>query len=119
VKGRALELIVGFVLVLAFWGLGELLSNLLRLPVPGSIVGMLLLTAALRWGLITLPRVQLATDLLIRYMALFFVPPGVAFLLYLDLLRDEWLALVVGAVVGTVIVLLAVGVLQQRLERDD
>ncbi len=110
--------IVGFAVLLAFWGAGEVLSRLLWIPVPGSVIGMILLTTALHLRALRPERVRVASEVMIRYMALFFVPPGVAVVLYLDLLGDHWLALVVGGVVGTLAVLLTVGLIQQRMERD-
>jgi holin-like protein len=116
---QAIALARGFLILLGCWGAGELVSRSLSLPVPGSVLGMLLLAAGLRTRLLRLAWVQGAAELMIRYMALFFVPPGVAVILYLELMREEWLALVAGSVASTLAVLLTVGVLQQRLELDD
>jgi holin-like protein len=49
-------------------------------------------------------------------MALLFVPPGVGLMLQYDLLRREWLPIVVASAASTLAVLLLVGRLQQRLE---
>ncbi|MEX1184713.1 MAG: CidA/LrgA family protein [Gemmatimonadota bacterium] len=114
-----LRLAPGFALLLLFWSAGELISRRVGLPVPGSVLGMALLAAALRLRVVPLRMVEPAAALLIRRMALFFVPPGVAILLYLDVLRSEWLALLLATVVGTVGVLLTVGLLQKRLDGHD
>jgi holin-like protein len=97
---------------------GRFASAALTLPVPGSVIGMLLLAATLRIGIIRLPHVRPATDPLLRYMALFFVPPGVGIILYFDLLAREWLPIVAATVLSTAAVLGTVGLVQQRLEKD-
>jgi holin-like protein len=115
---RFLNLAGGFALILLFWVLGEALAAWAALPVPGSVLGMLLLTAALRLRIVLVPAVRPAAEVLVRYMALFFVPPGVGVLLYLELLRAEWLALALASLAGLLAVLFTVGLLQQRLEGD-
>ena len=112
-----MTLLVGMAVLLAFWAAGEGLAWAARLPLPGSVAGMLLLAGVLRLGWLPVERVRPAAELLIRYMGLLFVPPGVGLLLYFDLIRREWLPITVAAVASTFLVLLSVGVLQQRMER--
>ena len=107
---------LGLGVLLLFLALGEAVVRLLRLPVPGSVLGMVLLAEALRRGWVPLALVRPAAELLIRQMGFLFVPPGVALILYLDLLRAQWAVIVTASVVSTFAVLLAVGALQQRLE---
>lgn len=110
--------LIGFLILMAYLGAGSVLAGALRLPVPPSVIGMLLLTLSLRTGVLPVAWVRPAAETLIRYMALLFVPAGVGLMLYTDLLREEWPALLVAGVGGTLAVLLTVGLLQRRLERD-
>ena len=110
-------LLGGMAVLLAFWAAGEGVVRGARLPLPGSVAGMLLLAGALRLGWVPVDRVRPAAELLIRHMGLLFVPPGVGLLLYFSLIRREWLPITVAAVASTLLVLLAVGLIQQRMER--
>ena len=112
-----MTLLVGMAVLLAFWAAGEGLASAARLPLPGSVAGMLLLAGALRLGWLPADRVRPAAELLIRHMGLLFVPPGVGLLLYFGLVRREWLPITAAAVASTLVVLLCVGLLQQRMER--
>lgn len=81
--------------------LGTALQAWLRIPVPGALLGMVLL-----WlGLLCLPRVpeglQTVSGFLLRNMSLWLIPSVVAVLAYLDLLRLYWLPLLLAAVLGT------------------
>jgi holin-like protein len=89
----------------------------LRLPLPGNLVGMVILAGILRARLVRMETVRPLADLLLRHMALFFVPAGVGMMRYLGLLRAEWLPIVGGCAAGVMAVLVVVGPLQQRLER--
>ncbi|HEY0020394.1 MAG TPA: CidA/LrgA family protein [Longimicrobium sp.] len=110
--------LLGLLILLAFLFAGEAIARFGRLPLPGSVAGMLMLAGALRLRWIPPSVVEPAAELLIRNMALFFVPAGVGVMTYAGLLRREWLPVVAGAVASTVAVLLVVGWMQQRLERD-
>ena len=113
----ALAFARGILILLAFLYAGNSISALLHLPVPGSMLGMVMLAAALRFRLVRPEWVRPAADVLVRHMSLLFIPAGVGVMAYAGLIRREWLPLVAGSVVGLVAVMLVVGLLQQRMER--
>jgi holin-like protein len=112
------RLVPGLLVLLAFWFAGDRIADAARLPLPGSVVGMLMLAAALRLRWVPARVVEPAARLLIRNMALLFVPAGVGVMAYGGLLGREWLPIVAAGAASTVAVLVAVGWLQQRQERD-
>jgi holin-like protein len=112
------RLALGFAVLLAFLWIGDALARFARLPLPGSVAGMLLLAGALRIRWIPTALVEDAAHLLVRHMALLFVPAGVGVMAYGGLLRGEWLPIAAASAASTVAVLLVVGWLQQRQERD-
>ncbi len=112
------RLLPGLLVLLALWFAGEWMADAARLPVPGSVVGMLMLAAGLRLRWIPARVVEPAAQLLIRNLALLFVPAGVGVMAYGGLLGREWLPIAVAGAASTVAVLAAVGWLQQRQERD-
>lgn len=103
-------------ILLAFLLAGSTVASLGRLPLPGSVAGMLLLAAVLHFRWMPVAWVEPAAELLLRHMALLFVPPGVGLMLQYELLRREWLPIVAASAASTLAVLLVVGRLQQRLE---
>lgn len=107
----------GILILLAFLYVGSGVSALLHLPVPGSVVGMVMLAAALHLRVVRPEWVKPAADGLIRHMSLLYIPPGVGVMVYFGLIRREWPALAAAGVVGMVAVMLVVGLLQQRMER--
>jgi holin-like protein len=115
---RAAHYLLGLLILLAFLWMGDAITRLLRLPLPGSVAGMLMLAGALRLRWVPERAVRPAAELLIRNMALLFVPAGVGVMAYAGLLRREWLPVVAAGVVSTLAVLLVVGWMQQRMERD-
>ena len=93
--------------------LGELIIFLTGLPIPSSIIGMLLLTAALKFKILRLEWVQGISDFLVGTMGFFFVPPGVAVMLHFKLIQAELWPIVTATVVSTVLVLAVTGWVHQ------
>ena len=89
--------------------LGELIVWLTGITIPSSIIGMLLLAALLQLKVIKLEWVKGMSDFLISNLGFFFVPPGVALMLYFDIIRAEFLPIVVATVVSTILVLIVTG----------
>ena len=88
---------------------GELVVWLTGITIPSSIIGMLLLTAGLQMKIIKLEWVKQMADFLISNLGFFFVPPGVALILYFCLIKPELLPIVVATVVSTILVLVVTG----------
>ncbi|NCP78154.1 MAG: CidA/LrgA family protein, partial [Desulfuromonadales bacterium] len=81
----------------------------------GNVIGMALLLLGLACGLVKEESIREAAELLLRYLALFFVPAGVGVMLYFDLIGREWLPIVVGTLVSTFVVMAVTGWVEQWL----
>ena len=89
--------------------LGELVVRLSGIKLPASIIGMLILTLLLKLKVVKLEWVRGLTDFLIANLGFFFVPPGVALMLYFDLIKAEILPIALATLLSTVVVLLITG----------
>jgi holin-like protein len=107
----------GMVLLLVFQLAGEGISTLFALPIPGNVIGMALMLVALSAGWVKLEWLQEAADLLLSYMALFFVPAGVGVMLYFDLIGREWLPIVAGTLISTFVVMAVTGWCEKLLDK--
>ena len=86
---------------------GEALSRLLSLPVPGPVLGMLLLFVALRLRDQGSEPIDTAADALAKHLSLLFVPAGVGVMMYYGRLAGEWLPIATALVVSTVLAIAA------------
>lgn len=109
--------VLGLGVLLLFQLLGSWLVGLAHAAVPGSVIGMMLLAAALQLRIVPLRVVRPAADFLVRHLALLYVPAGVSVMLYAGLLRQQWVAITAAALVSLIAVLLVVGATVQRLEQ--
>lgn len=96
---------------------GELLALIPWLHIPGSIWGLLILTVLLQARVVKPESIAPICKFLIRNMAFFFVPPGVALMLYFDIIAAEWLPITLATLVSIFLVLVVTGRLYEFLHR--
>ena len=68
---------------------------------------MILLTASLHFGIVKLNQVEQLTNFLLKNLGFFFVPAAIGLINSLGVLKDELLA-IVGASIGSTIIIIAV-----------
>lgn len=99
---------------------GEIIARGADLPIPGPVIGLLLLLGGLllreRMGRPT-PGADLkgTAQGLLGHLGLLFVPAGVGVVTQLDVLARNWLAVAVAILVSTFAGLLVTGWVMQRL----
>jgi putative effector of murein hydrolase LrgA (UPF0299 family) len=111
-------MITGLTWLFACQLVGEVVVRLTDAPVPGAVVGMVLLFVLLRVRRVgddaTVVR---ASEGLLRHLQLFFVPAGVGVVVYLATIREHALPIVVALVVSWLAGLVVVGWTTVLLER--
>lgn len=90
-------------ILLVFQLVGEVISHLFNLPVPGPVIGFALLLAALVYRGGATEELRSTAAGILQHFALLFVPACVGVMVHLSRLRDEWLPIVVSIVVSTIL----------------
>lgn len=105
--------------------IGEVLRVALHLPIPGPVIGMFLLTAALAWrdrgkqandDRAASP-LQRTADALISHLGLLFVPAGVGVIAEAALLRQQWFPIAAALLGSTLLSLMATGLVMHWIGR--
>ena len=99
--------------------LGELIVRTTGAKLPARIIAMLLLTLMLKLTVIKLEWVRGLTDFLIANLGFFFVPPGVALMLYFDLIKAEIVPIALATLLSTIIVLIITGHTHQAVSKGE
>lgn len=94
---------------------GGILADLLRLPVPGSAIGMVFLIAYFAKRGEVDPDLGRLFDGTCAHFPLFFVPAAVGVVANADLLAQAWLQVAVAVVLGTTATIGVTGWLVQSL----
>jgi len=90
----------GLAILLVLQALGEGLSHTVDIPIPGPVLGLMLLLVALQLAWVRSP-VAAAAELLLAHLSLLFVPVGVGIITHLGLVSTYGLRLAVVIVVST------------------
>ena len=121
--GFYMKLFKQFLYLISFTFLGEIISKTLHLPVPGSVMGMLLLFGALYFKLIKVESLETVSTFLLDNLSILFLPAGVGIMVYYSVIQDSWWSLLLLAIVGTLLTMVVVGrvvqFVQRRYERTD
>jgi len=99
------EFLRGILILFLFLWFGELIVSLSSLPLPGSVLGMILLFLGLKIGVVKLKHVEGTARGLLDILNLLFVPPGVGIMLYFGLLKRELIPISVAVFLSTFIVM--------------
>lgn len=112
-------MVKGFIILIGLLLVGEVLSEGLSLPVPGSVIGMMMLFI----GLIVMKGVPedlgKVSDGLIAHIGLLFVPAGAGISLYLGMIAENWLVIIAASVTSTVLTLIFTALVFKVLSKGD
>ena len=97
--------------------LGELLQKLFKIPIPGNVLGMIILFICLCLGIIKLELIKEISKFLLDHLAFFFIPSGVGLMACMNLLNGKWIAFSGICFITTVIIMVITGHTVQLLKR--
>lgn len=97
--------------------IGNQISEVLQIGIPGSIVGLLLLLFLLERKWIAIESVELGANFLIAELLLFFIPSAIGVIQFQDVLRKDWTQLLLVIEASIFFVLLFVAVATEMIVR--
>ncbi|MEK5445353.1 CidA/LrgA family protein [Paenibacillus sp. FSL R7-0331] len=86
-----------------FYLAGDALQKLLHLPVPGSIVGLLLLFALLLLKIVPVKLIENGSSFILAYLPMFFIPATAGIMNHLDIFSGRGLLLIAILIISSVL----------------
>ena len=102
-----------FILILIIYFLGEIISKTLNIPIPGNIIGMILLFLCLWIGIIKVEKVDNIANFFLDHLAFFFIPAGVGLMNSFADIKSSALKILIICIVTTIIVMAVTGLTVQ------
>lgn len=112
-----MKLVRQIIIIMVFVFLGEFLNKFVKIPVPGNIIGMVLLLMALLSGKLKLESIEEFGNFLLAHLAIFFIPASVGLMLIFEILEGTWHILLFISVVSTVIIMVTTAFTVKWLRR--
>ncbi len=110
-----MKLVVQIGILYIFYRVGAYIQDVFSIPVPGSIIGMILLLLLLMTGFLKDKYLQDGAYVLLLYLPLFFVPATVGVMDHFGFLSSiDGLIMLFALLVGTILVLLSSGLVAQK-----
>lgn len=114
-----MKLLRQLLIILAICFLGEALKIILKIPVPGNVIGMIILLVALCTGIIKIEMIKEVSDFLLSHLAFFFIPAGVGLISCLSDVKGSIFPILMVLIITTIIIMAVTGIVVQLVKRGD
>ena len=91
-------------IILGAYLLGVAIQFIFNLPIPGTVLGLIILFLGLYSGIIKVEMIEDMCEILISHMSFLFVPAGVGLITSFNLLSENIVALSLIILISTIIV---------------
>lgn len=105
--GGFVVILKAFLVVFGCLFLGEVFIHFTNLPLPPSVIGLLILFGGLQSGLVKLATVQPLAKVMLDYLVLLVIPACISIMQYLDIIRADFWVIIGATAVSTILVLLS------------
>ena len=104
-----MKILAQFLIILSICLAGEILHRVVHIPLPGNIIGMLILLALLCTKVVKLEHIKDVSDFFLKHIAFFFLPPSIGIMAAGEEIMGRWPLLLAICVVLTVITMAVTG----------
>lgn len=107
----------GITILLIYQLVGEISVLFLSIPVPGPVLGMILLLLTLLLRGSTPASLGSSSTALLSHLSLLFVPAGVGMLVHFDRIANEWIPITIALLLSTIITMMATAAIMLGVSR--
>lgn len=112
-----MNFVTGITFLLVYQLVGEVTVRLIGLPIPGPVLGMMMLFITLLVRGYTPESLNTASSALLSHLSLLFVPAGVGMMVHFDRIASEWLPITLALFLSTIITMVATAGIMQLTSR--
>ena len=104
-----MRILLQLALILGICYVGDLIHDFTSIPVPGNILGMLILLLLLCLKIVKLEQIREISDFFLKRLAFFFLPPAIGLMLVGDDVKSQWPLLLFLCIAITIVTMAATG----------
>ncbi|WP_409368187.1 CidA/LrgA family protein [Lysinibacillus sp. 38-6] len=116
---RIIRIIIQIGILNIFYYIGVGIVSYLHIPLPGSVIGLLLLALSLNFKIIKVEYIQDGAGFLIGILTLFFIPATVGIIDYPELMSTTGLLIILAVIASTLIAIYLSGLVTQLIEKRE
>jgi len=114
-----MKVVKQFAIILSALFIGYFLERCLKIPMPANVLGMIILFFALYIKIIKLEDVKEVGSFIIKHLAIFYVVPSVGIMVYFDLLKANFLIIIVPVLISIILGFLVAGRVTQIMIKKE
>mgnify|MGYP004443840639 CR=1 FL=1 len=103
------------IIILGIYLVGELISKGFALPLPGNIIGMIILLVLLCTKVIKVENVESISSFFLDHLSFFFIPAGVGLISSFSSIKDSLIYILLLCLITTAIVIVSTGTIVQYI----
>ncbi|MBR3073548.1 CidA/LrgA family protein [Fibrobacter sp.] len=104
-----MRVLLQLALILGICYVGDLIHDFTGIPIPGNILGMLILLLLLSLKIVKLEQIREISDFFLKRLAFFFLPPAIGLMLVGDDVKSQWPILLFLCIAITIVTMAATG----------
>ncbi|MBU5670808.1 CidA/LrgA family protein [Paenibacillus brevis] len=113
----AAKIVLQVIVLILFTLAMNALARWLHLPIPGTILGIIVLFLLLKLNIVKLDWVEAGASWLLAELLLFFIPAAVGIMEYIPMLKSDGVRILIVVLSSTVIVMVSSGLIATRISR--
>ena len=114
-----MRILLQIALILGICYAGDLIHDYTGIPVPGNILGMLILLLLLCLKIVKLDQIKEVSDFFLKRLSFFFLPPAIGLMLVGDDVKSQWPILLLLCIAITIVTMAMTGWTVQLLSLKD
>ncbi len=103
------------IIILGIYLIGELISKGFSIPLPGNIIGMIILLVLLCTKVIKVEKVENISAFFLDHLSFFFIPAGVGLISSFSSIKNSLINILLLCLITTAIVIIATGIIVQYI----
>ena len=103
------------IIIFGIYLLGVLIADVTRLPIPGNVIGMLILFLLLCFKVIKVEQISTISNFFLDHLAFFLIPAWVGLISSFSVIKNIWLQLLIVCFVTTAITMICTGLVVQKI----
>lgn len=103
------------IIILGIYLLGVLITDITGVPIPGNVIGMVILFLLLYLKVIKVEQISSISNFFLEHLAFFFIPAGVGLISSFAVIKNIWLQLLIVCFITTAITMICTGRIVQRI----
>ena len=103
------------IIIFGIYLLGVLITDITGVPIPGNVIGMVILFLLLYLKVIKVEQISTISNFFLDHLAFFFIPAGVGLISSFSVIKNIWLQLLIVCFVTTAINMICTGLVVQKI----